>query len=173
MTVVGSGRGPPREDPAFSCIGSAAGRPRGRVRACRVELGNHERKTCTGGQVSIGGNDGFDANYEAADERARLARLALPDRREASRYLAALASEGLALVFVVLAATSSPLWLLPAVPLGLWPGFYFSYLAQRTQGATRAGDYLVGPRLELRATGMSLGSLFFRAWDLVRGPDAE
>lgn len=119
--------------------------------------------------MSLGGNDSFDANYEASEERARLAHLALPDRSEAVRYLAALASVLLALLCLVLAATASPSWLLLAVPFGIAPGWYFTYLAQRTQGPTQPGDYFVGPRIELRAAGMSFGSLFFLAWNLVRG----
>src|SRR5689334_384006 len=87
----------------------------------------HGRMCPSGGEVSIGGNEGFDANYEASEERARLARLALPDRQEAMRYLAALAAEAVAVVCLVLAATNSPAWLLLALPLGVAPGLYFTY----------------------------------------------
>ncbi len=122
--------------------------------------------------MSIGGNNSYDEYVAAAElasqQRTRLAVLAIPDRREAVHYLTALASEVPAVGCLVLAGVHSPGWLVLAFPLGIAPSWYFNYLAQRTQRSTAAGDYFVGPRLALRASAISLGSLTPRALELVR-----
>ena len=110
--------------------------------------------------------DGY-AVSSALAQQARDARLsrAIPDRNEAVRYLAALVAEVAALL-LLLAQNGWALFF--AFMILLPAGLYFRYLAQRANGATQSGDYLVGPRIDLRTWAVSLGSLIPRAISVIR-----
>jgi hypothetical protein len=110
--------------------------------------------------------DGYAVSSALAQQArdAALAR-AISDRKEAVLYLAALAVEAGVLLLLL---TGGGWALLVMLILLLPASLYFRYLAQRANGATQSGDYLVGPRIYLRTQAVSLGSLVPRAITVLR-----
>jgi hypothetical protein len=92
----------------------------------------------------------------------------LHDRREAARYLAAVAALWISLAAFVWAMAGGPGYLFLAVLVVAALSWYFRYLAQRAQRAVIARDYAVGFRVEGRVLAYALGSLTGDAVRLLR-----
>jgi hypothetical protein len=113
--------------------------------------------------------DGYVVSSALAQQAKDASRArAIPDRNEAVRYLTAVAAEAAALILLL---TANAWGLAVALVLLLPTGLYFRYLAQRANGATSLGDYLVGPRIDLRTWAVSVGSLAPRAIAVLRTPE--